>query len=481
MSSSKGLGLKARDLTSVLPSSVGRFLFTRTDYRQAIEFDPVDSMAIPDLFDEYDRCWQAYNIGSDEDLGRAFVLSQAGEIPPKQQLFLPRFRDVANYMQLANIHVEKKFTEMKGSSLNELETKILKERETYARVWIDRYAPQDFRIQMSSSVPATAQSLTEKQKEYLREVVQLLHQAHDADALQLDLYAAAKKLSLDSNEAFAGIYLALTGKTHGPRAAWFLLQYAKDDVVKRLEEVVSGAFDQSSVSNVQMIQKPELFTIDEAVRKAFPGVSIGIALIRGAHITKTNPDLEKEKHEFLSSLEGVTTEILGTYPELISYRKLYRAMGIDWHSRRPSPEALLRRIALGKGLYTVNTCVDAYNLVVMKHRVSVGAFDYDNVKFPTVLRYAGAGDEILLLGDKESTKYTAKELAYYDQNGGYNIDFNYRDAQRTMVTEDTKNIWINVDGIYDISPEQVEQSLHESVEMIVRYCGGTVEFEGVVL
>jgi len=132
-------------------------------------------------------------------------------------------------------------------------------------------------------------------------------------------------------------------------------------------------------------------------------------------------------------------------------------------------------------LYTVNTCVDAYNLVVMRNRVSVGAFDFDHVKFPTELRYAGAGDEILLLGDKEPTKYTAKEIAYYDKDGGYNLDFNYRDAQRTMVRDGTKNILINVDGILDITPRQVEQSLHESVALITKYCGGTVEFEGIVL
>ena len=90
------------------------------------------------------------------------------------------------------------------------------------------------------------------------------------------------------------------------------------------------------------------------------------------------------------------------YPEIVSYRKFYKEMGIDWHSC-PSPEALLRRVALGKGLYTINTCVDAYNLVVMKRRVSVGAFNYDQVKFPTVLRYAGQGDEILLLGDETPT------------------------------------------------------------------------------
>jgi DNA/RNA-binding domain of Phe-tRNA-synthetase-like protein len=191
--------------------------------------------------------------------------------------------------------------------------------------------------------------------------------------------------------------------------------------------------------------------------------------------------LEKEKEAVLESLKGLTTEILGTYPEVLSYRTLYRQMGVDWHSRRPSPEALLRRVALKKGLYTVNTCVDAYNLVVMKHRVSVGAFDYNAVQFPTVLRYAGAGEEILLLGDETPTTYTSKELAYYDRFGGYNLDFNFRDAKRTMVTEQTKDVWINVDGVYDIAPEKVEQALKESVDTIVQYCGGTVEFQGVVI
>lgn len=233
--------------------------------------------------------------------------------------------------------------------------------------------------------------------------------------------------------------------------------------------------------NVNFILKPDYINIDPEVKKTNPTVSIGIALIKGVKIRKSNPELEKEKDNLLKSLIGLSTETLGTYKEILSYRKLYKEMGIDWHSRRPSPEALLRRVVLGKGLYTVNTCVDAYNLVVMKHRVSVGAFDADKIRFPAVLKYASGNDTILLLGDDKPTRYTSKELAYYDQVGGYNIDFNYRDAQRTMVTEKTSNIWINVDGIYDITPEEVERSLNESVELIIKYCGGKVEFKGVVI
>lgn len=53
----------------------------------------------------------------------------------------------------------------------------------------------------------------------------------------------------------------------------------------------------------------------------------------------------------------------------------------------------------------------------MKHRISVGAFDLDQLSLPTILRFAKEGEDIHLLGDVEPTKYGAGELAYFDQLG----------------------------------------------------------------
>ena len=83
---------------------------------------------------------------------------------------------------------------------------------------------------------------------------------------------------------------------------------------------------------MKRIDKPELFRIDAAVKTRYPSVSIGIALIRGVSIQKGSEALETEKREFLATLTGLTTEQLGLYPEIVSYRKFYKEMGIDWHS-----------------------------------------------------------------------------------------------------------------------------------------------------
>ena len=522
MSSSKGLGSSSAEMLKILPPELLRFLMVKTRLNQAINFDPTDPPTIPKLFDEYQKAGDAYynlmlrirhsgkrsqvpsgtwrsasrisNVVRDsgqarmtdnEDLARIFELSQVGKLKYPPTL---RFQNLTQWVQMPNMESKIKETG-------------LEEWVKYARVWVEKYAPESEKFLVQEKLPNQAKKLSEKQKSFLKKVTEELSEDWDASDFQKNLYEWAKELDLSSKEAFAAIYLALIGKDHGPKAAWLILSLDRKFVNKRFEEigfvslrgmhqtvrpVAISEIASSSVSRrtprndkLARLNKPEIFSIDQRLKEKFPSVSIGIAIIKGVTIKKSDPSLEKEKQKLLQSLQNLTTEQLGQYPEIQSYRKLYKATGIDWHSRRPSPEAFLRRVALNKGLYTINTCVDAYNLVVMKHRVSIGAFDLDKIEFPTILRFTKKGEEILLLGDNEPTGYKEGEIAYFDKIGGYNIDFNYRDAQRTAVQLTTKNLYINVDGVYEITPSQVEKSLQEACDMIIKYCGGTIELFGV--
>ncbi len=240
MSSSKGIGSSAREVADILPPYLLRFVFVRVDYRETIDFNPIGTMMIPDLFDEYDRCWQAYNTGSDENLSRIFEYSQIDKVPEKNpKLFLPRFRDIANYIQHPTVTIADKFRQLKGEQLTSGELNILSELEKYARIWIEKYAPEEYRLHMTEKLPSEASTLNKKQKEYLKKVINLLDKQQNPEELQLALYNLAKEMKLAAVDAFAAIYTAFLGKKHGPKAAWFLMQYPKDAIVKRLEEVSS--------------------------------------------------------------------------------------------------------------------------------------------------------------------------------------------------------------------------------------------------
>lgn len=240
MSSSKGIGSSAIEIVKVLPPELARFLFARTDYRQQVNFDSVGTMAVPDLFDEYDRCFQAYISFSDETLARTFEMSQIGELPRKEKTFLPRFRDVVNFIQQLGLNSQQKFGEIKGSSLNEEELHNLKEREKYAKIWLENYAPSEFKLGMSRDLPEVAKNLDKDQKIYITKVIEFIEKDLEEDELQQKLYELSKEMGINSKKAFSALYIALIGKEFGPKAGAFLRSLDKKKVVARLKEAIKN-------------------------------------------------------------------------------------------------------------------------------------------------------------------------------------------------------------------------------------------------
>ena len=232
MSSSKGVGLKAHDLIKILPAEVARFLFVSADIGSQSNFDPIGTMAIPDLFDNYDKAWEA---GS-----RSFVLSQVGEIPEKslpvgrqeKEFVASRFRDVANYLSqgLSESEILKKMPQAKGG--------VLEERIRYAKVWLENYAPDEYKFEMTKKIPESVKKLTPEQNEYLKKVARLFENKVDADSLQVALYNLSKQLKISPKDAFSAIYLAFIGKTHGPRAGVLLANFGKEKVLDRITSIM---------------------------------------------------------------------------------------------------------------------------------------------------------------------------------------------------------------------------------------------------
>lgn len=220
MSSSKGLGLKARELREVLPSDIARFLFTRTDYKKAIEFDLMETNAIPMLFDEYQKAAKSYFDRDESDLGRAFEMSQIGKVKRPPSI---RFSILAQWVQMPNMS-------------DAIKKEGLTEWAKYAKIWIERFAPESEKFSISEELPESATFLSENQKQFLLDILIILKNNLEAVAFQEKIYQIAQERGLASTEAFEAIYKSLLGKDHGPRAAWLILSLDKNFVKKRFEE-----------------------------------------------------------------------------------------------------------------------------------------------------------------------------------------------------------------------------------------------------
>jgi lysyl-tRNA synthetase class 1 len=221
MSSSKGLGLTGEELLEILSPEVARFLMIKTEPNRAVEFNPKDTDIIPKLYDEYQKAADAYFTKGDEDLARAFELSQINEIQKPPAI---RFSVLAQWVQMPNMQ-------------EEITKQGLEEWAGYARIWIEKYASESEKFLIQKSLPEEAKKLTGKQKELLKNIASEIETANDAESFQTQIYEMGKSLGLTGKETFAAIYVTLIGKDHGPKAAWLLLSLEKDFVKERFTEV----------------------------------------------------------------------------------------------------------------------------------------------------------------------------------------------------------------------------------------------------
>src|SRR6266446_783900 len=97
----------------------------------------------------------------------------------------------------------------------EIKKEGLEEWAKYARVWVERYAPESEKFLIQKELPAAAKDLSDKQKELLQKIASELETTRDAEAFQIRIYDIGKELGLNGKETFAAIYNVLIGKDHG--------------------------------------------------------------------------------------------------------------------------------------------------------------------------------------------------------------------------------------------------------------------------
>jgi lysyl-tRNA synthetase, class II len=233
------------------------------------------------------------------------------------------------------------------------------------------------------------------------------------------------------------------------------------------------------VGNSGVVNPGVEFTIDPNIKIQFPGMFYAYTTISGVKIHKTSSELETLKQNVVNANTKTIDEI-PTIKGIQAYRELFKATKVWGDGRRPSPEALLRRIAQGKGIYNINSAVDAYNLAVIETGIGLGGFNLNTLKLPVTLRFTIEGEEMHLLGDEGVTKTKAGEIAYADQEKLITLDVNYRDIDATKITNDTKDIILFADGSPILSKEEVMAALKKGAEYIQHFCGGEISESKII-
>lgn len=248
MSSSKGIGLSAREATESLPAQQLRWLQVRTRPRTAINFN-LGGDSVPRLFDDFDVAAERYRDGSAEGWQRR--LFELGQIAHGGEVFTgyrPRFAHVATISQIPGVDAAGHFAQHKGAPLLPAERQELQRRSDYARLWLERLAPEQARLEVQAALPPAAAGLDADQRRFLDAFLQWhgTRSAPNGVAIHAAIMELARRDRASAGYAFRALYRIFLGRNSGPRAGDFLAALEQDFVRARLQEAVDALAQEST-------------------------------------------------------------------------------------------------------------------------------------------------------------------------------------------------------------------------------------------
>lgn len=216
--------------------------------------------------------------------------------------------------------------------------------------------------------------------------------------------------------------------------------------------------------------------IDQKIFEQFPEVILGIVILHGVDNTGDHPEISKslrvEETEAINNLKDMP---VAEHPFIIPWRDAYRKFGAKPKDYPSSIENLLRRVLKGEQIRHINKLVDIYNVISLKFLVPVGGEDISKIKGDVVLTIASEKeDPIVLLGETEARPPHSGEVIYKDDLGTICRRWNWKEAERTKLTEQTKDTFIVLEGLPPVDKERIQQAISELSESTKKYCGGNI-------
>ena len=142
---------------------------------------------------------------------------------------------------------------------------------------------------------------------------------------------------------------------------------------------------------------------------------------------------------------------------------------------RASIEALLARVDKGNFVGRINPLVDIYNAASLTYALPVGGEDLDSFVGDLRLTISvEGGDKFMALGDEDNNPTLPGELCYLDDEGAVCRCWNWRDGQRTMLTEDTRNAFMIIESVDPARHDDVLAIMDQIAEKATEYLGAKV-------
>lgn len=215
-------------------------------------------------------------------------------------------------------------------------------------------------------------------------------------------------------------------------------------------------------------------TVENEFWELFPQAQISIMVAKGLdNSVDESKDLyfkslldkgSKRAEDFISDEPFTQNEVIQEWRQAFTKFKTKKGA-------RSSIEALLKRVSQGREFNPINPLVDIYNSVSLSYAVPCGGEDIDKIKGGLHLAKAQGGEPFFPLGAETDAPALPEEIIYHDDEGAVCRCLNWREAKRTMLTEETRDAVLVIEAVNEEQAKRAQAAMQELQYLVEDYFG----------
>ncbi len=216
------------------------------------------------------------------------------------------------------------------------------------------------------------------------------------------------------------------------------------------------------------------FSINPQIFEKWPNAKLGVVLIFGMNNSKQNDEILKLMQNQTEKCKEFAGQDLKSLPFISCWREAYRVFGASPKKYPSSVEALVERTSKGGKLPNINSLVNLYNYLSLKYLLPFGGEDLDEIKGNVELAFAKGDEKGKYIGSDKEEAALPQEVVYKDDAGFICRRWNWREADRTKFTDNTKNAVLVAEIISPEFEKQLQDGINELAKLIEKHLGGKV-------
>jgi DNA/RNA-binding domain of Phe-tRNA-synthetase-like protein len=217
------------------------------------------------------------------------------------------------------------------------------------------------------------------------------------------------------------------------------------------------------------------FTVEDPFWALLPDAMIGAIVVHGVDNGPDHPECEDLMIDVADRVARELGEAdIGSLSEIAPWRAAYQSFGAKPSKYKSSIENMLRSVRSGR-IRSINPLVDLYNAVSLTHRLPCGGEDLAQIKGDIRLTRAAGGEFFLPLGAEAPDPPFPDEVIYRDDAGAICRCWNWREAERTKITNETSAAFLAIEALPPKSEAELREAVDELIDLVTKHLGGNAQ------